>query len=65
MDKENKDKNSGQEGQGRISPVSGDKENVNTRQSQRDISQIDQQEGNMEHGELGGNFNLKNNNHGK
>jgi hypothetical protein len=65
MDKENKDKNIREEGQGRLSPVSGDKGDINTRESQRDISEIDQQEGNMQHGELGGNFKLENKNHGK
>ena len=65
MDKENKDKNIREEGKGRISPVSGDPGDNHARQTQRDISEIDQQEGNMEHGELGGNFKLENKNHGK
>ena len=65
MDKENKEKNIREEGKGRLSPVSADKGDINKRENQRDISEIDQQEGNMQHGELGGNFNLENKNHGK
>jgi hypothetical protein len=65
MDKENKDMNLREEGQGRISPVSVNQDDMNIRQNQRDISEIDRQEGNMNHGELGGNFNLENNKHGK
>ena len=65
MDKENKDKMVKEEGQGRLSPVSGEVPNENIRQNLRDISEIDRQEGDMEHGELGGNFNQEIKNHDK
>lgn len=65
MDKENKDKMVQEEGQGRLSPVSGEVTNENNRPNLRDISEIDRQEGDMEHGELGGNFNQEIKNHDK
>lgn len=65
MDKENKDKMVQEEGQGRLSPVSGEVSNENNRPNLRDISEIDRQEGDMEHGELGGNFNQEIKNHDK
>ena len=65
MDKENKEKKLNEEGQGRLGPVSGDMANYNNRQTSRDISEIDRQEGDMEHGELGGNFNQEIKNHDK
>ena len=64
MDKENKDKKVLEEGQGRLSPVSGDI-NKDSNRGPRDISEIDRQEGDMDHGELGGNFNQEIKNHDK
>ena len=65
MDKENREKEISEKGQGRIRPVSVDLNNPGPGQSQRDISEIDRQEGDMAHGELGGNFNQQNKDHEK
>ena len=65
MDKENKEKTVQEEGQGRLSPVSGEVPNNKNRQNLRDISEIDRQEGDMDHGELGGNFNQEIKKHDK
>jgi hypothetical protein len=46
-------------GQGRLPGNEQEKEKVHLGNS-RDISQIDRQEGDMEHGELGGNFKKEN-----
>ena len=65
MDKENKEKLVSEEGQGRLSPVSEEVPNNKNRQNLRDISEIDRQEGDMDHGELGGNFNQEIKKHDK
>ena len=65
MDKEDKEKLVSEEGKGRLRPASGGVKNDNNRQGQRDISEIDRQEGDMDHGELGGNFNQEIKNHDK
>ena len=63
MDKEKKETKITQQGQGRVDRVATDVNKGDNLLGNRDISEIDRQEGDMEHGELGGNLNqeIKNN----
>ena len=63
MKKDTKQFPAREEGAGRIYNESEDKNNIANRPAERDISEIDRQEGDMEHGELGGNFKQEINDH--